>query len=108
LPAFEVTAAVCAPLFAQLIVNHEPVGLTGSEKLTVMFAPVPTSDVPLAGVVDATVGGGSVVPRGLGAPAVKSAELLFVSVAPPLARESEVVFVNPGAGEVSKQFAVLP
>ena len=99
---------MCEPLVAHEIVNHDPVGLTGSEKLIVMFAPVPTSDVPLAGVVDATVGDGSVVPRGFGAPAVKSAELLFVSVAPPFARESEVVFVNPGAGKVSKQFAVLP
>ena len=100
---------MCEPLFAQLIVNHEPLGLTGSEKLIAMLALVPTSDVPLAGVVEVTVGAGSVVPRGLGAPAVKSAELLFVSVAPPFARESEVVFVRRGrrAGP-SKQLAVVP
>src|SRR5262245_39592032 len=46
--------------------------------------------------------------RGLGAPAVKSALLLSVSLQPPLLRESAVVALIVGAGPVpSKKFAPL-
>src|SRR2546422_9696438 len=47
--------------------------------------------------------------RGLGAPVAKSAALSFVSVAPPLARRSDVVFDGAGAGpEPSYPVAVVP
>src|SRR5436190_18306687 len=51
---------------------------------------------------------GEDVLRGLGAPAVKSAELLFVSVHPSVARKSAVVVLGAGAGLVSEQVAVEP
>jgi hypothetical protein len=100
------TAAVCAPLLGQLIVNHDPAVLTGSEKLTTMFDATPTFVAPSAGAVDATVGAGSDVPRGAGAPAAKSAELSFVSCAPPFLRCADVVFVSVGAAAVSEQLTV--
>src|SRR5436190_20652853 len=47
--------------------------------------------------------------RGFGAPTAKSAELLSVSVQPPLARSTAVVLAGAGAGALpSKQFAVAP
>ncbi len=47
--------------------------------------------------------------RGLGATAVKSAALLFVSVQPLLARRSAKVVLGAGAGPLpSKQLAVEP
>lgn len=47
--------------------------------------------------------------RGLGAPAVKSAEFAFVSVHPLLLRRTEVVLLGAAVGPApSKQFAVLP
>src|SRR5437667_10896950 len=51
---------------------------------------------------------GDNVLRGFGAPAVKSAELLFVSVHPSPARRSAVVVLGAGAGLVSEQLAVEP
>src|SRR6267378_3000882 len=48
----------------------------------------------------------SLVLRGLGALAVKSLELLSVSVQPPLFLMSAVVFDRPAATAPSKQFAV--
>ena len=51
---------------------------------------------------------GDDVLRGAGAPAVKSAELLFVSTQPSPARRSAVVVLGAGAGPVSEQFAVEP
>jgi hypothetical protein len=51
---------------------------------------------------------GEDVLRGLGSPAVKSAELLFVSVHPSVARKSAVVVLGAGAGLVSEQVAVDP
>src|SRR6266478_3834482 len=50
----------------------------------------------------------SFVLRGLGAPAVKSPELLSVSAQPPLFRISAVVFDRPAATVPSKQLAVAP
>src|SRR5437763_517763 len=48
--------------------------------------------------------GGEPLLRGFGAPAVKSVEFWSLSMQPPLARRSAVVFDNPGAGAVpSKQ-----
>jgi len=47
--------------------------------------------------------------RGLGAAAVKSLELTFVSVQPLLALKSAVVLLGAGARpDPSKQFAVVP
>ena len=51
---------------------------------------------------------GDPVLRGLGAPAVKSAELLSVSVHPSPARRSAVVVLGAGAKLVSEQLAVEP
>ena len=52
--------------------------------------------------------GASLPTRGFGAPAVKSAELWFVSVHPSVARKSAVVVLGAGAALVSEQFAVVP
>jgi phosphoribosylaminoimidazole-succinocarboxamide synthase len=46
--------------------------------------------------------------RGVGAPLLKSNELLSVSVQPPVARRSAVVFVKVGATAVSEQFVPVP
>ena len=43
--------------------------------------------------------------RGVGAPAVKSVELLSVSVQPPAALKAAVVFESVGAAAPSKKFA---
>ena len=51
---------------------------------------------------------GEAVLRGFGAPAVKLAELLSVSVQPSPARRSAVVVLGAGAGLVSEQLAVEP
>ena len=79
------------------------VALTGSLKLTVRFALVETLLAPLVGTVLETLGAASVLLRGLGGPAVKSAELLSVSVAPPFARSAAVLLDRPGAAAVSKE-----
>jgi hypothetical protein len=85
---------------------------SASLALTFADAAVPTRVVIDPGH-DVTIGTthlfkGEEVLRGFGAPAVKSAELLFVSVHPSVARKSAVVVLGAGAGLVSEQFAVLP
>ena len=51
---------------------------------------------------------GDDVLRGFGGPALKSAELLSVSVHPSPPRRSAVVVLGAGAGLVSEQLAVVP
>src|SRR5437588_5412580 len=85
---------------------------SASLALTFADAALPTSVVIDPGH-DVTIGTthlfkGDEVLRGFGAPAVKSAELLFVSVHPSVARKSAVVALGAGAGLVSEQFAVVP
>ena len=46
--------------------------------------------------------------RGTGAPAVKSAELSPVSAQPSLFLKADLVALGAGAGDVSKQLAVVP
>ena len=46
--------------------------------------------------------------RGVGAPTVKSVELLLVSVQPAPARSTAVAVAGAGAGLVSEQLAVAP
>ena len=59
-------------------------------------------------VIEGETGPPLLLLRGLGVPAVKSALLLSVSVAPLLARRSAVVVLGAGAGELSEQLAVEP
>src|SRR2546430_6959422 len=85
---------------------------SASLALTFAEAALPTSVVIDPGH-DVTIGtthlfNGEEVLRGLGAPAVKSAALLFVSVHPSVARKSAVVVLGAGAGLVSEQVAVDP
>src|SRR3954452_5725830 len=75
-------SAVWPPLTLQSIVNQVPAIETGSLKVTVLFGASSTFGAPAAGVVDTTVGATSPVVRGFGAPALKSAALSSVSVAP--------------------------
>ena len=104
-----VTLAPCAPLVAQLIVNQLPVTFTASPKVIATLAASATPVAPFAGTVAETAGAGSADGCGSGTPAVKSAALLSVSVAPPPFRRSEVVLLGAGAGPVpSKQLAVVP
>ena len=93
-----------APLVAQVMVN---VGSAGPLNVTVMLLSTGTSLAPSAGSVPVTTtGGGPPAPFcGSGAPAVKSAELLSVSV-PAALRASAVVLLRPGAAAVSKSLAV--
>src|SRR5262245_51525132 len=53
------TDAACRPLDTQAMLNQEPLAVTGSLKLTVMFAPGETFVAPFAGLVPVTVGGRS-------------------------------------------------
>ena len=46
--------------------------------------------------------------RGLGAPVIKSAELISVSVQPLVLRKTALVALGAAVGEVSEQFAVEP
>ena len=85
---------------------------SASLALTFAEAALPTSVVIDPGH-EVTIGTthlfkGDEVLRGLGAPAVKSAELLFVSVHPSVARRSAVVVLGAGAGLVSEQVAPDP
>ncbi len=92
------TVAVCAPLEAQLIENHEPATFTASENVIATLAEVATFVAASAGFVDVTVGAASAPPvllSGSGAAAVKSVALLSVSIAPPPRRIAAVVL--PGA-----------
>src|SRR5438309_1609358 len=61
------------------------------------------------GLVDPAPVGGvellNAVFRGLGAPTVKSARLLSVSLAPFALRSAAVVLVSAGVGDASEQFA---
>src|SRR5919199_6363067 len=101
------------PLVPQEIEYQEPLTFTGSLKVIETFALVATSVAPFAGVVLATDGAtspwqsnvGNDRFRGFGAPAVKSAALLSVSVQPLPFRSAAVVFVSAGVGEPSNMFA---
>ncbi len=107
------TEAVCEPLELHEIEYHDPWTSTGSLKVIETFDPTGTSPALLAGKVAETLGAmsalqslnGEAVFRGVGEPAVKSAELLPVSTQPLLLRRSAVVFVSVGAGLVSEQLA---
>ncbi len=78
--------------------------MTGSLKSIVMLVSA-GAKAPSAGEVPATEGGGSAghrlaadaVLRGAGAPAAKSAALLFVSAQPPALRETALVLLAAGA-----------
>ena len=107
--------AVCAPLVAHEIENHEPVTSTCSEKSIVMSASTGMPTAPFAGVVDETDGAASpthgaavvAVFRGVGVPTVKSAALSSLSAQPPPFRTAAVVLEVPPVGpEPSKKFAV--
>src|ERR1043165_7854404 len=95
------------------MVYQPSVTLTGSLNVTEMFDVTETPFAPFAGVVEMTVGAWSAPQmfsgdselRGFGASAMKSAELLFVSVQPPPRRRAAVVFESVGAGAPSKKFA---
>src|SRR5215208_6144725 len=87
------TVAVCEPLALHEIPYHEPLGVTGSVNVISMLPERATSVAPAGGVVAETAGARSPLLRGSGAPTVKSATLLSVSVAPPAARLAEVVLV---------------
>ena len=79
------TVAVWSPLAEQWIVNQAVSTFTGSEKFTTRsVGGIDPRVHRLAGTVEATLGAASPPPpvRGVGAPVVKSATLLSVSVAP--------------------------
>src|ERR1041384_3956254 len=107
------TEALCPPLVAQEIAYQPSVTLTGSLNVSETFDVTETPLAPFAGGGELTVGAWSAPQmfsgdselRGLGASAVKSAELLFVSVQPPPRRSAAVVFESVGAGAPSKKFA---
>ncbi|OGO57413.1 MAG: hypothetical protein A2Z32_04045 [Chloroflexi bacterium RBG_16_69_14] len=102
-----VTVEGWVPLVTQTMVNHEPVTATGSANEIERLAASATPVAPAAGEVTATVGAGSTVGRGVGAPVAKSAALSSVSVAPASARSAAIVFDRVGAAAApSKQFAV--
>src|SRR4029079_2620918 len=89
--------------------NHGSVTLTASLNVTVRLALTSTSVAPFTGNVETTVAAWSPLAWGSGTPAVKSAALSFVSVAPPPFRWTDVVFEGAAVGPVpSKQFAVVP
>ena len=110
------SAAVCAPLKVQVIVNQVPVAaVTASENVTVMLADGAMHEAPVDGVVAVTLGAASPalhganvddVLRGLGTAAEKSLLLLSVSVQPPTARNAAVVAVSVGAAAVSEKLAL--
>ena len=101
------TLAGWVPLLAHTIENQSPVAATGSLNEIDTLEPSPTPVALSAGVVDSTVGAGSTVGRGVGVPAVKSAALSSVSVAPSSSRSAAVVLVRVGAAAgPSKQLAV--
>ena len=103
------TVAECPSLVPHEIENQLPLTLTGSLKVIVTLLSTAMSAAPFAGVVAATNGAASWLFRGFGAPTVKSAALLFVSVAPPFRRRAAVVLLGAGVGPLpSKQVAVLP
>src|SRR4051794_9181748 len=99
------TVPLCVPETEQVIVNQRLSRLTGSVNVTVRFVAGSTSDALFAGTVDATPGAASPTGRGLGAPTLKSAALLSVSVSPPPCRIAAVVLESVGVGAVSAQFA---
>src|SRR5919199_1051619 len=107
------TAAVWEPLVPQEIEYQEPLTFTGSLKVIETLAFTATSVAPFAGVVLETDGAtspwnanvGNERLRGFGAPAVKSAAVLSVSVQPLPFRSAAVVFVSAGVGEPSNMFA---
>src|SRR3954470_20430613 len=90
----------CAPLAAQVIMK---VGPAGRLSVTVTLLSTGTSFAPSSGFVSVTVtaGGGGPPPAlcGFGAPDVKSAALLSVSL-PAALRASAVVLLRPGAAAV--------
>src|SRR5919202_2763050 len=106
------TVALCEPLVPQEIEYQEPLTFTGSLKVIETFAFTATSAAPFAGVVLETDGAtspwqsnvGNDRLRGFGAPAVKSAALLSVSVQPLPFRSAAVVFESAGVGEPSDMF----
>jgi len=77
------TVTEWAPETEHESVNDALVAVTDSEKVTVMSLVRVTSPAPSAGAIVTTVGPRSATARGSGALTVKSAALLFVSVAPP-------------------------
>src|SRR5262245_1725470 len=104
-----VTLTACAPVDPHMRAKDAFEAATGSENETVKLAVRPTPVAPLAGVVAVTVGAGSALGRGVGAPALKSAVLSLVSVAPPPARSAAVVLLSVGAApDPSKQVAAVP
>ena len=113
-PGPPVTVAVWAPVVEHAIPNQSPVVATSSLNVTLTSLSTATSEAPLAGSVEATVGARSAsqkrraVPllRGAVAAASKSAALSSVSTQPPVLRCAEVLLVSAGAGPVpSKKFA---
>src|SRR3954447_3184911 len=88
----EPAVAPCEPLESHTTVNQLAAVVTGSLKSTVMLAFAVTATAPFAGVVEVTNGavsvttphacGGVSMLRGAGAPVLKSAPLLSVSVQP--------------------------
>ena len=95
------SAAAWPPLVAQLIENHDPATVTGSENVIETLLVVAMLVAPSAGDVAVTVGAVSAAPTllsGSGGPAVKSALLLSVSVAPPAARIAAVVLLSARGG----------
>jgi hypothetical protein len=105
-------AVICVSEFtvkvAAVPLNFTAVAPVNAVPVSVTLAPTP----PLVGEKLMIVGAGlPPVPllRGLTVPAVKSAALSSVSVAPPFARRSEVVAEGAGAGpEPSYALAVVP
>src|SRR4029077_3584282 len=102
-------ALLCCPL-AQVMSNHGSTTLTGSVKVIVILASRGAFAPLLRGSVPNTEGPNSTmvaVRRGLGAPVIKSAELLSVSVAPSFLRNRAVVLLlGPTAFAVSEQSAL--
>src|SRR3954468_13762380 len=115
----EPAVAPCGPLESQAIVNQLAAVVTGSLKLTVMFAFAVTAAAPFAGAVEVTEGAVSVTTpsqrcaavaalRGAGVPVLKSVALSSVSVQPCPPRKAARAAVRDGAGpDPSKKFAPL-
>src|ERR1043165_6198376 len=100
LPPPATVASLCSPVVAQLMLNQLPTTSTGSVKLTVILASRGALMPFLRGSLLNTFGPSSTigsVRRGFGVAALKSVELLSVSVAPLFVRKREVVEFGAGA-----------
>ena len=99
------TVAECVPLTVHWIEYHAPVTFTGSLNPRLMLAQTGAAGLPAAGNVLITFGEESWAARGFGAAIVKSARLLFVSVAPLPLRRAAVVLDSCPVGAASEQLA---